>query len=110
MTNCTGGEADLAVLPVFLTPALIAAAALAVLRPRRSVGILVALSVAPLLLTAGTLGSVALGWFRDGKTACSTLLGQDYPADGSEALTPWMLGAIALIFVLCVLSRIPRKD
>ena len=110
MTNCTGGEADLAFLPVFLAPAIVSASVLAVLRPRRKIGLFVTAALLPLILTATTLIRVAQGWFGHGRTACQTLLGGPYPADGNEALTPHMLAAIALIVLLSAVSRIPRKN
>ena len=110
MTNCTGGEADLALLPVFLVPALASASVLAVLRPRRKIGLFVAAALLPLILTANTLVRVAQGWFGHGRTACQTLLDGPYPADGNEALTPYMLAAVALIVLLSAVSRIPCKN
>lgn len=110
MTNCTGGEADLAVLPVFLGGGVASALTLALLRPKRKIGFLIAVAVSPLILSVFTIGEIALGWFGRGSTACQTLTGLPFPPDGNEALTPYMLATIALIVLLCVMSRMPRRN
>ncbi|MGV3579613.1 hypothetical protein [Brevundimonas sp.] len=110
MTNCTGGEADLALLPVLLGLGVVCAGVLAVLRPGKQIALLLLAASAPLLLTASTVSRVAIGWFRGGATACQTLTGGPYPADGSEGLTLYMLAEIAAIFILCLAAARPRKN
>ncbi len=110
LTNCTGGEADLAQLPIFLVPALLSAIALVLLRPSGRLRLLALLAATPLLIVAMTLVNAAWGWFRRGETACQSLYGHPYPADGSEGLTPYMLALIAVILLLGGASFLPRKN